>query len=41
VPEVKEGEEGFTGVANAKLEYQGNVTDQGILKFFAGVMGIE
>jgi hypothetical protein len=42
VPEQKEGEnQGYTGVETAKLEYQGNVTDQGILKFFAGSMGME
>jgi len=28
-----------TGVDSNVLEYTGNVTDQGILKFFAGVMG--
>jgi magnesium-transporting ATPase (P-type) len=33
-------DEGFTGTANAKLVYNGNVTDQGILKFFAETTGL-
>lgn len=33
--------DGYTGTESAALEYQGNVTEVGILKFFAGVMGIE
>lgn len=32
-------DKGFTGTANAELVYNGNVTDQGILKFFAETMG--
>jgi len=41
-PQEEEGEgQGFTGVAKPKWVYQGNVTEVGILKFFAGVLGIE
>jgi len=40
-PKKDDKDEGYTGVEKAKLEYQGNVTEIGILKFFAGVMGIE
>jgi len=33
-------DQGFTGTAKPELEYQGNVTEVGIYKFFAGIMEI-
>ena len=40
-PKKEDKDEGFTGTEKAEFEYQGNVTDIGILKFFAGIYGIE
>lgn len=40
-PAPKPGmQKGYTGVAEAEFEYQGNVTEVGIFKFFAGKDGI-
>lgn len=45
IEKVKEGqdgqEKGYTGVASEPYEYQGNVTEVGILKFFQGVAGFD